>query len=145
MKAYQILSSLVIAGTLLASNASADPSVALAPVGAWTLKYSWSGAAACSAGTPTYSSAVAINFAGGPTTGTFTIPSQGLSGTWANVGSLFAMTFSGTTAAYEGKVQGKMMIGGNFNGGSTGCWIMYPGTTAPTVAEVGAVNAAGVK
>jgi len=137
MKAYQILSSFAIAGALFASNASAEPSVALAPMGAWTLKYSWSGASACTSGSATYS-AVGINFAGGPTTGTFTIPTQGLSGTWASIGSEFALLFSSGSAAYGGDVLGKMGVGMNFNGSSAGCWFMYPGT-APAMVDVAAI------
>lgn len=131
MKAFQILSSLVLASSLLASNVSAEPTATLAPTGDWTLKYSWSGVAACANGTATYSTAT-ITFSGGPTTGTFAVGGSTV-GTWAQVGSQFMLTFSSTPGVYSGQIQNKVAVGANSNNSSSaiGCFYMYSGSTAP--------------
>lgn len=147
MKAYQILSSLALASSLLATNANAEPTAALAPTGSWTLNYSWSGVAACTNGTASYSKTT-VTFSGGPTTGTFTT-GDGLSGTWGQVGSQFMLTFSSTPGVYSGQIQNKVIVGANSNNtySSIGCFNMYAGAAAPNAAVEAAsdVNVAGVK
>lgn len=112
----------------------------------WTLKYSWSGAAACAAGTATYAS-VPITLNGLPTasSGTFSIPSQSLTGQWAKVGSELQLRFDSTPCVYGGELLGKVSTGGQFNGSSTGCYYLYSGTALSVSlpeASTG-VNAAG--
>lgn len=118
-------------------------------VSSWTLKYSWSGAAACAAGTATYSS-VAIDMGVGPNaanSGTFSIPSQSLTGQWAKVGSELQLRFDSVPCVYGGQLQNKLSTGGLFNGSSTGCYYLYSGTTLSVSVpeENTGTNAAGGK
>lgn len=109
-----VLVNMALASGVNIASVSAGPSDPISRIyGNWTLNYNFS----CSGGST--STPMVFN-----NNGTFSLPAQSLTGTWAFSGDTIRFTFSGGNTSYVGNAYSFSMKGRSAasNGSFYGCW-----------------------